>query len=276
LIYKAIKMPVKNKSLTVTYTAIDANGPKAGDGAAHTIRLIRDGVVTVASNAPAEVDAANCPGEYSLALTAAEMNVNSVVVCGKSTTSGVQIVPVKVFTDQGLMPVAMPGAAGGFVVAGVGANQLSTSGAGLVTTTDSGTIAGINGTVNAVRAQTDKMLFNVNSLIMSEVDDYVAGLSPEEQILLTPGNRIGADGAGQINLGPVTLAANGLDAVTLDGRPYNEVIRWIFAAAVGEISYDPATGTGTVSQSGNPGVVLIRFQADPQFLTRTGVVLTTP
>jgi hypothetical protein len=366
-------MPVKNKPLTVTYTAIDANGPKTGDGAAQTVRLIRDGVVSVATNAPTEVDAANCPGEYSLALTAAEMNANSVIVCGKSTTSGVQIIPVKIFTDQGLMPGALPGAAGGFVVAGTGVNQLATTGAGLVVTTDSGTITGINTTVTAVRTQTDKMLFTAGNFLKSEVDAYLAGMSPNDQILFTsgakvradgtgavfttdapaitavrgqtdklqfnagnlvkselnayvtgmapadtsatvnairsqtdkftfaagnfvqanvesytagaspadlillpPGNRIGADGTGLVNVGPVALAATGLDAVTLDGRPYNDVIRWIFSALAGDISFDPTTGNGTVSQPGNPGVILIHFQADPQFLTRSGVVLNTP
>lgn len=96
-------MPIKSNPLTVTYTAWDtsANTPKAGDAAHHTLRLIRDGVESTPINSPSEVDATNAKGEYKLTLTAAEMNVDFLTLCGVSSTANVSIIPVKIVTDDG-------------------------------------------------------------------------------------------------------------------------------------------------------------------------------
>ena len=96
-------MAIKGVALTVTYTAWDTAGNigKTGDAANHTLRLIRDGTVSAPTNAPAEADAVNVPGEYTLALTAAEMTCGFLGLAGTSSTTGVRIVPVKVVTEQG-------------------------------------------------------------------------------------------------------------------------------------------------------------------------------
>jgi hypothetical protein len=96
-------MPLKGVALTVQYVAWDtgANAGKTGDAANHTLRLIKDGAAASPANSPSEVDAANCPGVYKLALTAAEMNYGVITLAGKSSTSGVVIVPVTLTTEGG-------------------------------------------------------------------------------------------------------------------------------------------------------------------------------
>lgn len=86
-------MPTRGQAITLGYYAWDtANSvPKTGDVANHTIRLMKDGVVAVATNAPAEADATNLKGWYKLLLTAAECTADVVVLGGVSSTSGVTI-----------------------------------------------------------------------------------------------------------------------------------------------------------------------------------------
>jgi hypothetical protein len=106
-------MASRGQSLTVVYHAWDtgASAYKTGDVANQTLRIVKDGVSAAPTNAPAEIDATNLPGAYSLALTAAECTANLVHVGGKSSTSGVVILPVSVTFEQ--LPTAAPGAAGG-------------------------------------------------------------------------------------------------------------------------------------------------------------------
>lgn len=95
-------MAIKNQAITVQYTAWDTgnNVGKTGDVANHTLEVILDGTDTTATNSPAEVDATNCPGIYSLTLTAAEMNGDFVSVAGKSATANIVIIPIHMSTER--------------------------------------------------------------------------------------------------------------------------------------------------------------------------------
>jgi hypothetical protein len=95
---------IKNVSVTITYVAWDTanNVGKTEDKDNHTLRLIKNGTSEVPTNSPLEVDATNCPGIYKLVLTQAETNYNTVTLAGKSSTSGVSIMPVSFVTEQGL------------------------------------------------------------------------------------------------------------------------------------------------------------------------------
>jgi hypothetical protein len=96
-------MAIKGQGITIVYTAWDAanQAGKTGDAANHTLRVIGDGSAAEPTNAPAEVDATNCPGEYRLVLTADEMDADTVVVAGTSSTADVIIVPVRLVTERG-------------------------------------------------------------------------------------------------------------------------------------------------------------------------------
>ena len=96
-------MAIKNQALTVTYYAWDTgnNEGKTGDHANHTIYVSIDGVANAADNSPAEVDSTNLTGMYSIALTAAEMNGDHIMVGGESATGDIIIVPTSISTERG-------------------------------------------------------------------------------------------------------------------------------------------------------------------------------
>jgi hypothetical protein len=109
-------MAIKNQALTVQYQAWDtvANAAKTADVANHAIRGSGDGTIFTPAASPAEVDATNFPGLYKIALTAGEMNYNFLSIGGKSSTTGIVIVPVHITTERAaLYGLALPGANGG-------------------------------------------------------------------------------------------------------------------------------------------------------------------
>lgn len=89
-------------SQKITFLVIDTatNLPKTGDAANLTAYVsIDDGVVTVLTDTSAsELDATNAPGLYSFDLTQAETNGDKLVFSGKSSTSGVRVVPMPIYT----------------------------------------------------------------------------------------------------------------------------------------------------------------------------------
>ena len=93
-------MAVKNQAITVTFSVVDASTGlgKTGDAANLTIKLIQDGVAAAPTNSAVEVDATNARGAYKIALTAAEMNYDTVRVAGKSSTANVVVIPVDIRT----------------------------------------------------------------------------------------------------------------------------------------------------------------------------------
>jgi len=106
-------MASRGQALTITYFAWDtsANAGKTGDVGNHTLRWIKDGTAAAPDGTPSEVDATNAPGVYKLALTAAECTCHLGVLAGKSSTSGVAVIPVTITFEQ--LPTASPGTAGG-------------------------------------------------------------------------------------------------------------------------------------------------------------------
>lgn len=67
---------------------------QTGDAANLTLRLMADGTVSTPSGTPAEIDGANAPGQYRLALTAAENTGTSMLLVGKSGTANCIVIPV--------------------------------------------------------------------------------------------------------------------------------------------------------------------------------------
>ena len=125
-------MALKNQALTVCYVAwnTSTNAGQTGDSANHQLRLIQDGSEGSPTNGPSQVNAAAAPGIYSIALTAADINYNCVVLCGVSTTSNVVIIPLTIITERGVLPSVAPATTGGFITLGTGAGQLNVDGEG--------------------------------------------------------------------------------------------------------------------------------------------------
>jgi hypothetical protein len=86
----------------LTVLAIDtaANTPKAGDAANLTCYVSKDdGAVTVLGDTTAtELDATNAPGLYSFDLAQAETNADKLLFSGKSSTSGIRVIPLLLYT----------------------------------------------------------------------------------------------------------------------------------------------------------------------------------
>jgi len=89
-------------SQKITFLVIDtaANVPKTGDSANLTAYVSKDdGAVTVLGDTSAtELDATNAPGLYSFDLTQAETNADKLLFSGKSSTSGIRVVPLLLYT----------------------------------------------------------------------------------------------------------------------------------------------------------------------------------
>lgn len=90
------------QTVTLQFTAFDAtnNVPKTGDSANFTLRWTKDGTASAPTNSCAEVDATNAPGEYKIVMTAAEASCYSGKISGKSSTSGVVIIPQAVTFER--------------------------------------------------------------------------------------------------------------------------------------------------------------------------------
>lgn len=109
-------MPSRGQSIVAIYEAYDvvAEDYKTGDVANHTIRLIKDGVLTVPTNTPTEISAASRPGAYGLVLTTTEATAHVVDVGGVSSTANVRILPATYTFEQ--LPTAVAGAANGLLI----------------------------------------------------------------------------------------------------------------------------------------------------------------
>lgn len=95
-------MASRGQALSVAYVAWDtvANQGRTGDAGNHTLRWIKDGSPAAPANGPTEVDAVNAPGIYKVALTGDECDCSLGVLAGKSSTTGVSIMPVTLTFEQ--------------------------------------------------------------------------------------------------------------------------------------------------------------------------------
>lgn len=111
-------MAVRGKQFVAYYGAWDtsANTWKTGDSANHSMSWVKDGTRSATTNAAAEVDATNTPGQYKVTITATEADCTSGMIAGKSSTANIQIVPTSYTFEY--LPDAVPGASGGLLIAG--------------------------------------------------------------------------------------------------------------------------------------------------------------
>jgi len=97
-------MAIKNQSIVIYVRAWDTanNAWKTGDAANITMYTVLDGGTPGAiAGTVAEVDATNMPGVYKFNASASELNGNSAMFSGKSSTANIAIVGQSVITEQG-------------------------------------------------------------------------------------------------------------------------------------------------------------------------------
>lgn len=200
-------MASRGQSLSITYVAWDtsANAGKTGDAANHTLRWIKDGTSAAPANSPAEVDAANAPGVYKLALSAGECTCDVGVLAGKSATAGVSIIPVVITFEQ--LPTAAPAANGG--LATVDANNR---------------IAGLQGTKNTL----DDLNDLAQSQILSDATPFagsnVAAIKADTAAILLD---TGSDG--------VVVAAGSKTGFSLTTAEHDNIADAVLARNVAEV-----------------------------------------
>lgn len=159
---------IKNKSYTVVFYAWNThnNSPVIGDANNIIVRISKDGGATVATAGnPFEIDSLHAPGWYGITLTDAEMNADTILVVPKSLTSNVACTQILILTDKSYCSYTYD-----------------------------------------IKQKTDKLSFVDNppvSYVQSTVASYATGLSPAQQVLATPANKLNTDASGR-----VTVAVN--------------------------------------------------------------------
>ena len=99
-------MAIKGVPLITPFTVWDtlSNTGKIGDASNITMQVIKDGSAsTLATSTVTEISSADLPGIYKVSLSSAEMIADTITLAGKSTTSGVTIIPVHLITESGLV-----------------------------------------------------------------------------------------------------------------------------------------------------------------------------
>src|SRR6266446_5664637 len=106
-------MASRAQSVTISFVAWDTvnNVGKTGDNGNFTLKWIKDGTAATPTNASSEVDATNAPGIYKLTLTGTECTCDVGTLSGKSSTTGIVIIPITITFEQ--LPAAAPAANGG-------------------------------------------------------------------------------------------------------------------------------------------------------------------
>lgn len=161
-------MATRGVQQVLYYTAWDAtnNVPKTGDVANHHLFWNKDGVNSASTNSPSEVSSSNCPGRYKITMTSTECDCLLGDLAGNSTTSGIYLFGVTVAFEQ--IPNAVPGAAGGLLIAG--ANAATT----FATLTSTGAFT-INGTSNVAQTGDSFARIGANGIGLTDVATLILG-----------------------------------------------------------------------------------------------------
>jgi hypothetical protein len=161
-------MAIKGQPLTVGYIAwnTSTNSPATGDAANHALQLVQDGAATAPTNSPVEVGSAISPGLYKLSLIAGEMNYLCIILCGKSSTANVVIIPLVIITERGILPAGTsPGTLGGLLTAGTGFGQINPSGGNVTfNNTSIATAGSVTGSVGSIAGVTFPAHFGIMAI----------------------------------------------------------------------------------------------------------------
>lgn len=209
-------MALRGLGITITYVAWDTvnNVGKTGDNGNHTLKWIKDGTSSTTSNSPSEVDSTNAPGVYKIVMTSTECTCDFGTLAGKSSASGISIIPASVSFEK------LPLVDSNFFVT-VGDYADDKDPASFVLSVPS-----------------NKLLTDSSGYIT--VGDYATGATPESHILANPSHKLVTD-----NTGYVTLSSTGLDQISV-ADPAGVANTWAkMLVAVWRRFYMKATMTAT-------------------------------
>ncbi len=236
---------VASQSITVLAIDTSSNLPKTGDAANITLYYNGDnGGVTVFSTGsghPAEDDATNAPGCYTIVPTQGETNFNKINITGKSSTSGIRVIPIlNIQTVPAAIGIA-GGAAGGLMIAG---SNAATTLASLTVT--AATV--LTGNVSMAAGLT------VTQSTANTAGIAVTGNGSGAGISVTGGAAVTTTPAGHGIL--VTGGASSTGAGGVAGNAINALGGAGSASTNGAAAGVLFTGGGTTTVSGNAGLSL--------------------
>jgi len=241
-------MALKSQSIVVQFLAWDTvnNVGKTGDSANFTMRVIKDGSASAPTNSVSEVDSTNCPGVYTITLTASEMSADTITLAGKSSTSGVTIVPVNIVTESGRLDTSVSSrstltasdvwSAGTRTITDKTEFSLTSAYDPAKSAASQTSVDTANTNISAIKTKTDSLAFTGN--------DVKATLDGESVTIST------GTGAGQLDISSGIVKS---DAIKILGTTLTETTGGYIAAAFKKL-FDVATPVFTaqsVNQSGD-------------------------
>lgn len=206
-------------SQKVTLLAIDTatNLPKTGDSANITAYLSKDdGAVTSLTDTTAtEMDATNAPGLYLFDVSQTESNADKLVFSGKSSTSGIRIIPVTIYTRPNYFSTLSIDSSGRVDVAKIGGTSQTARDIGASVLLSSGTGTGqvsLSSGAVTVGTNNDKTGYSLTNLTVQSSTILATGThNPQTGDSFA---RIGSTGSGLTSLAP---AATALSTATWTG-----------------------------------------------------------
>lgn len=242
---------IASQKLTVLIIDTVTNLPKTADAANLTAYVSKDdGAVTVLADTSAtEADATNAPGLYLFDLAQAETNADKLVFSGKSTTSGVRVVPVTIYTTPANF------------------STLSVDGSGRIDLAKWIGVAPLALSSQQVQAIVpDAQKVDVNT-IKTQAVTAAAGVTFPSSVAsptnITAGTITTATNVTTVNglaAGVITAASIAADAIT-DAKVASDVTIASVTGAVGSVTGAVGSVTGSVGSIASGGITTASFAA---------------
>jgi hypothetical protein len=216
------KNKLSQKAPVYAYT-LSTGAAKTGDAANITAQVSKDGGSAAATNDvnPAEADATNLPGVYLFDLTQAETNCDLLILAPKSSTSGVALEPLFLFTEPEIRDVNTTQISGDSTVADT-LESLLDGGGGTLTANITGSITGnLSGSVGSVTGAVGSVTGAVGS-VTGNVGGSVGSVA-------TGGITSASFAAGAINAAAIATGAIDADAVAADAGTEIATAVWALA-----------------------------------------------
>lgn len=224
----------------VTLLAIDTatNLPKTGDSANITAYVSKDdgAVTTLTDTTATEMDATNAPGLYLFDVSQTETNADKLVFSGKSSTSGIRIIPVTIYTRPNYFSTLSIDSSGRVDVAKIAGTSQTARDIGASVLLSSGTGAGqvsLSSGAVTVGTNNDKTGYSLSQSFPTNFSS----------LAITAGGVVSADA---VQISGDATAANNLEAA-LDGTGGVTITAALTGAITGNITGSLSGSVGSVS-----------------------------
>ena len=224
----------------VTLLAIDTatNLPKTGDSANITAYVSKDdgAVTTLTDTTATELDATNAPGLYTFDVSQTESNADKLLFSGKSSTSGIRIIPMTIYTRPNYLSSLSIDSSGRVDVAKIAGTSQTARDIGASVLLSSGTGTGqvsLSSGAVTVGTNNDKTGYSLSQSFPTNFSS----------LAITAGGVVSADA---VQISGDATAANNLEAA-LDGTGGVTITAALTGAITGNITGSLSGSVGSVS-----------------------------